>query len=253
MASFFILILGLVGILDPVQGAFQAVSTPVEFGLRQLALDMKDGTRLFYNLNSIRKENLTLLKENQDLKSVIVDLRRAEEENQTLRMQLNLKDEQDLGRDLILASAVGNSADLTNTSIAIDKGSAHGVKVGDNVIKGKSIVGIVTSVSNRKSIVELITSPNVSATAKSTASSAEGIITGSLGTFLNLTRILPGESITIGDVFVTSGKDGHFLPELIIGEVTEVSFESAEPLKSAVVKPIIDFSRLDKVFIISLT
>ena len=87
------MIFGLLDLFDPFRAVFQRFTTPVQYGLRRSALSIKDSYQLFHDLNDIRKENLSLLKENQELRGIVVDLKKAEEENKLLRDQLELKNE----------------------------------------------------------------------------------------------------------------------------------------------------------------
>jgi rod shape-determining protein MreC len=224
----------------------------VQYGLRRTAISIKDSYQLFHDLNNIRIENLDLLKENQELKGIVVDLKKAEEENRLLRDQLELKNEEFFDKELLLALVMGNPKDLTGTSLVLDKGTRQGVQVGDNVVVGNFLVGIVSQVSEGRSIMNLVVSPKVSMTVINVElnSKAEGLAQGDLGTSVKVTRLLPGESVQKDDAFVTSGKDGKFIPGLVVGQVSDVVFESAEPLKSAILIPMVDFSKLEKVFII---
>ena len=250
--TFIILIFGLLNLFNPIRDVFQVFSAPIQFGLRRSAIGLKDAASFFKNLNSIRKENLELLEENLDLKSIVVDLKRAEEENTRLRVQLDLKNSAQFDKNLLLAQAMGNPKDPTGTSLMLDKGSRHGISSGDNVIIGNFLLGIVTEVSGERSVVNLVISPEVSLTVKNAEpdSNAEGIAKGELGTSITVSRLLPGEKISQGDYFITTGKDGRFLPGLTVGTVSDVSFQSADPLMTARLKPLIDFSRVDKVFVI---
>jgi len=252
LATIFVLILGLLDLFDPFRATFQRFTTPVQYGLRRSAISIKDSYQLFHNLNDIRKENLRLLKDNQELRGVVVDLKKAEEENKILRNQLELKNEEFFDKELLLALVMGNPKDLTGTSLVLDKGVRQGVQVGDNVVVSNFLVGIISQATEERSIMDLVISPKVSMTVINVepSSGAEGLAQGDLGTSVKVTRLLPGESVKKNDVFVTSGKDGKFLPGLTVGQVSEVAFESAEPLKSAILIPMVDFSRLEKVFII---
>jgi len=252
IVSVFLLILGSLGFLNPLRSAFQRFTTPVQYGLRTGAISMKDSYQLFSNVNKIRQENLQLIKENQELRGEIVDLKKAAEENKLLRYQLELKNKDYFDQDLLLALVMGNPNDTTGTSLIIDKGIRQGVKEGDNVIVGNFLVGIVSQVSEDRSVVNLIVSPDISMTVINVerGSKAEGIASGSLGTGVQVRRLLPNDSVELGDIFITSGRDGKFVPGLIVGEVVDVAFESADPLKSADLEPMILFSKLEKVFVV---
>ncbi len=250
--TFFLLILGLLDLINPVRNVFQKFSTPVQFGLRRGAISLKDSLQLFYNLNQIRKENLDLLRENQELKSIVVDLKKAEEENFVLKEQLELKGKERFDKELILASVMGNSKDLTGTSLVIDKGNRQGIKIGDNAILGNYLIGRIKEVSGERSVLELTTSSQVSMTVVNNElnSHAEGLARGELGTSIRVSKLLPGDQVAEGDVFITSGKDGNFLPGFIVGQVTEINFGASDPLKSALLSSMVDFSRLEKAFVI---
>lgn len=252
ITAILILILGLLDLLNTPRSIFQNFTTPVQYGLRKSAINFKDTYKLFGNINDIRKENLELLREKQELQGEIINLKTAEEENKLLRNQLELKNQDFFDKDLLLALVMGNPNDATGTSMVLDKGKRQGVQVGDNVVVGNFLVGIVTQVTEERSVVSLIVSPEISMTVVNveTYSKAEGIAKGNLGTSVEVTRLLPGERVEKGDTFVTSGKDGKFLPELVVGQVSDVAFESAQPLKSADLMPMVDFSKLDKVFVI---
>jgi len=252
IATVFVLIFGLIGLLDPVRGAFQKFTTPVQYGLRNGAVGIKESYQLFSRLNQIRQENLRLLEEKQQLEGEIVDLKKAAEENKLLRYQLELKNKDYFDKELLLSLVMGNPSDTTGTSLMIDKGSRQGLQVGDNVVVGNFLVGIISEVGEERSKIDLITSPEVSMTVINIEnnSRAEGIAKGSLGTSVRVSKLLPGEKVERGDIFVTSGRDGKFVPGLIVGEVSDIEFESADPLKNADLSSMIMFNKLDRVFVV---
>jgi rod shape-determining protein MreC len=147
---------------------------------------------------------------------------------------------------------MGNNQDTTGSTIYINKGYLHKVKTEDIVIIDNIVIGLVKDVSANKSLVELITSSEMSATVYDLSSpqKTEGLAMGMFGTSIVVERILPGEDIKPGDIIVTSGKDGIFLPGLYIGKVEEVVDDPAQPLKRAFVSTMVDYSKLDKVFVV---
>ena len=247
-----IFIFGTFGVLNPVRDAFQFIFAPIQFGLKNVALGLKGSIDFFYNLKRLRDENIALLQENNDLTSVILELKKAEEDNELLKDQLNLKNKESFDKEFVMASVMGNPNDLTGGTIIIDKGLRHGIKIGANVIEGNYLVGIVKEVYTERSLVSLITSPSVSATVRDidVAQKTEGLVTGKYGTSIQMTRILPNEEINVGDSIITSGKDGFFEPGLLVGKVVQVVEVPAEPLKSAYLETIVDTSKLHKVFVI---
>ncbi len=250
IASLIIFILGIFNLFAPIRGAIQYAFNPLQFGLQQVAIGMRDGFSFYKNLRSIHSENLTLLEELEGLRSEVLSLKELEEENQLLRNQLNVADVEDLSRGLILAQTLGNINDHTGTSIILDRGSAHGISAGDFVVKGKHLVGVVRGVTAQRSDVELITSPTLTLTVIDFQTKTEGLAKGEFGTAVIMERVLPDESVNVGDTVVTSGRDGKVFPGFLVGEVTQVSGESAEVLRNASVKVLLDFENLGKVFVV---
>lgn len=250
--SLIILVLGVAKILNPVRDATQIISSPIQLGLRELAIDFKSGFTFFTNLKQIRTDNLALLEEIERLNSKLVELKQAERDNLLLKEQLRLKNENIFDKELVLADVLGNLSDQTGGTVVLNKGTKHNVKVGDNVIKGNHLVGIIKEVSYGRSVVNLITSPEISITVfdVDVIGRTEGLAIGQYGTSIQMTRVLPNEELNVGDTIVTSGTGGLFEPGLIVGKVSEITKDSAQPLKVAFLDTIVDLAALYKVFVI---
>jgi len=251
LISFVIFVLGLLNFFAPIRGTIQYVFNPVQYGIQQVAVNIKGSISFYTGLNKIRKESLLLLEENQHLKSEIFRLQYLDEENELLRKQLGILEENNLTDRLVLAQTLGDVDDKTGTSLMIDQGSIQGISKGDVVIREKYLVGIVRDVTSHRSRIELISSPNLSISVIDFHTGTEGISLGQFGTFLKVSRVLPGEVVNVGDVFMTSGRDGVFPPGYIVGEVSSVSSESAETLKEVILDATLDIENLDKVFVIT--
>ena len=256
LASFFIFVLGFFKVLEPIRGPVQYVFSPVQLGLSDMALELSDSALFYLSINDLRGQNIALMEEVEDLKSVVLELKEVEEENLVLKEQLSIENSGsvDAEKRMQLANVMGNPLDLSETSVILDKGKRRGVSVGDNVIVGKFLVGIVEEVFEERSLVKLVTSPDISMAVMDidSANKTEGISSGDYGTAVLMKRILPNEEIRVGDYIVTSGKDGRFFPFLGVGRVREISQIDVEPLKSAVLDTFIDVSKVNKVFILGM-
>jgi rod shape-determining protein MreC len=253
--SFLILIVGFFGILNPLRGGFHFIFAPIQFGFTRMADDIRDLSSFFLNISSVHDQNLKLQSDNETLRSAIVDLKKFEDENKVLKDQLGLKSTGASQRNLLLANVMGNSDDLSGSSLIIDKGSRQGLVVGVNVIKGNYLVGSIKEVFNDRSVVELITSPSVSIAVYDldVPGRTEGLAVGQYGTSIEMRRILPNEDIKIGDTILTSGKEGIYEPGLIVGKVKEIKQVPVEPLKSAFLETVIELGNIDKVFVLLRT
>jgi rod shape-determining protein MreC len=249
--SFVIFILGLLNFFAPVRGSFQYVFNPVQYGIQQMAVGLKSSINFFSGLREIRQENLALLSEREHLKAEIFRLQDLDKENELLRKQLSISMEQNTTDSLVLARVFGNADDKTGTSIMIDRGASAGIAINDVVIKERFLVGIVRAVTPTRSRVELISSPDLSVSVYDFHTNTEGISLGEFGTSLRVSRVLPGEAVSVNDVFVTSGRDGIFPPGYVVGEVSSVSEESADTLKEVTLDSVLDLENLDRVFVIT--
>ena len=250
LASLVIFILGIFNIFAPIRGGLQFVLNPLQFGLQEMAGGMRDGASFYFNLRALHSENLTLLERNEGLLSELLRLKSLEEENKLLKDQLGVLVTEDLSKGLILAKTLGNFDDHTGTSIVLDRGSLHGINAGDVVVKGQHLVGLVRSVTHQRSDVELITSPTLTLSVMDFETKTEGLARGEFGTSVLMERILPGEQVQPGNLIITSGRDGRVFPGYLVGEVIDVSEESAEVLKQASIKVLINLDNLGKVFVI---
>jgi rod shape-determining protein MreC len=249
--SILLLILGYFQILNPVRDITQRVFAPFQFGLRSIALDIKEVSQLFTGVEKLRQENIKLIQENMNLNSQLVDLKSTVEENDILRQQLGLKKE--FKKELLMATVMGNASDLTGSSFIIDRGSVDGVKVGDNIVRGNYLIGIVREVGAYRSVANFVSSSSVAVAALDVdvAGKTEGVAEGQYGSSIIMRQILPNEEIKVGDRIVTSGKDGIFVPGLLVGKVTELVEIPTETLKSVYLETFVELSKIRKVFVLT--
>jgi rod shape-determining protein MreC len=63
-------------------------------------------------------------------------------------------------------------------------------------------------------------------------------------------RIPQGETVSPGDIVLTSGLGGNFPDKLVIGQVTEVLQRDSDMFQSARIRPTVDFGKLEEVMVI---
>jgi len=261
LISLLFLALSFFNLLQPFQNVLIWSLNPLQQSFHQGAVHTLEFSDFLANISSLYEENQDLKSQILELYTSLEKLSSLERENQALKEQFLAVDPTDnlplpyspSENDLyVIASITGNSVDSTRSTIYIDKGIKAGLSIGDAVIYKNNLVGKVIEVSPNRSLVALIYSPQVSMGAKniSTTTPSEGIVTGEYGTGLQLTRVLQREPLNIGDVFVTSGREGEFPSGLIIGKVSEIFEIPTDPLKSAVLTPLIEIDRLVHVFVL---
>ena len=80
-------------------------------------------------------------------------------------------------------------------------------------------------------------------------SRARGIVRGDGTDELELVFMVRGDDVRPGDEIITSGVGGVYPKGLRIGEVVAVQTDRDELLHTAVVRPAVDFGRLEQVFV----
>ncbi|MBI2414239.1 rod shape-determining protein MreC [candidate division WWE3 bacterium] len=251
LASFTIFILGLFNLFAPIRGGFHYVFNPIQFGIKEFALELADWSHFFANIQNIYIDNQKLITQKESLISQIESFKELESENVLLRQQLKLKEDFDFSNNLTLVRVIGSVDSKLGRFISLDKGSNHGISVNDIVLQEKYLIGIVREVTKNRSKVELVTSPDLSINVTDSRSGIEGISQGQYGTTISVNRILPSDSVLEGDVFVTNGKDGVFPPGFIVGSVDFVSGETPNILKSVSLVAMLDLGNLRKAFVLS--
>jgi len=137
----------------------------------------------------------------------------------------------------------------------IARGKKDGLEEGMNVMAENILVGKIVFVDEDTSLIQLandfsskipveVKRPDVE------GSQARGILFGQSGNNFLLDKVLQAEFIQKGDLIVTSGEEG-WLPDLLIGQIEDVSGKSAEIYKKASVSPLINYQGLSFVFIVT--
>lgn len=229
-----------------------AVLFPIQHGLNLTSSEIKGTAEIFIRVAEIRNENIELRNKISELEATVVNLAELQEENKLLKDQLNVIEGGFSNKNLLIASVIGNPNDPTGASLIINKGSLNNISVGNSVVRGNYLIGYVSEVNLNSSVVLTLTSPKTSIAVKTAATpyNTEGVLVGQFGTGALMSRILQKEEININDLIVTSGVDGKFFPGLIVGRVSKIDSDASDPLKNAYLDLLVDFKKLNKVFVI---
>ncbi|MBM4436058.1 MAG: rod shape-determining protein MreC, partial [Actinobacteria bacterium] len=135
------------GATVPVEGVLVRVTSPIRDAFSGAAARVAGLFEDLGRLNTLRDDNLALLRRVQELETKIAALGNTERENASLREALAyVQAHQEL--DLVTARVVGrDSVGMLNT-LVIDRGASAGVRVGMAVVAQGGLVGRVTGVSD---------------------------------------------------------------------------------------------------------
>jgi rod shape-determining protein MreC len=215
--------------------------------------DTVTSIRELKRLRSELEEARDRLMEYERVSRNLTELRR---ENEELREQLGFA--QGLPFRYIAAQVIARDPSNQFSTITVNRGSIHGMREGMPVIAFQGglqgLVGRVVLVSLVSSIVQPITDPNSYVAARLQSSRFDGLVAGSQVGADTLTmsyvKKLAVNEVQYGELVVSSGM-GQLFPEGIhIGRVREMSAKGYEASLELEVEPIVDFSRLEYVYII---
>ena len=203
-----------------------------------------------------------MLQENEELKSQINSL--TEQNNILIQDQTELtrlKELYDLDQEYtdypkVAARIISKDPGNWYDTFMINKGSNNGIRVDNNVIAGKGLVGIVTEVGPSWATVRSIIddSSNVSAMAVSTSDNC--VVTGDLKLIdegkLSFEQLYDQDNkVTVGERIVTSNISEKYVEGLFIGYVSEIQQDPNNLTKAGTIVTPVDFGHLKDVFVIT--
>ena len=231
-----------------------AALNPVQSIVYKSTNRVKESVDFFLNFSEVKEENKNLITENEKLKDKLLEYSDLADENERLRQILNFTEEHN-NYDYVGCDIIGYPNNNISDGYFINKGENANIQKGMVVVAAQGLVGQVTSVGSNWSIVQSLANENiVVAVMADSTREATGYIKGYKDRQnRNLAKVydLPIDSeIKEGDVIMTSGVGMLYPKEIRIGEVTKVEEDKVKVMKSAIVKPYVDFNKLEELFVI---
>ncbi|NLO88489.1 MAG: rod shape-determining protein MreC [Firmicutes bacterium] len=180
-----------------------------------------------------------------------LELREVREENRRLKELLGFKEKEPYA--MTPAQVIGRNPSTWFSDLTINKGSKDGIQVDMPVVTHQGLVGKIIAVYPSYSKVQLIISPNSGISAIVQRTRDNGVLIG-LSTpigYTKITRLHQHADIQEGDIIISSPLTGIYPKGLAIGRVVEVYDDPVSLERSALVKPQVDFDRLEEVLIIT--
>jgi len=248
---FSIIIFGLssTGLLRPIEPVFRTILSPIQ--------EATYNGYAFITSFSINPKITELENQNVVLTKNLINQDKLIEDNKALRDQFETKNP--ISTNLIPARVVGAPGFIPGITVpenyTIDKGEVDGIKVGDAVISKDNLAGRVIKTTQFLSNVQTITNVSSSFTAKTLETNALGVVKGQGGGALILDNVVLSDNLKLGDIVLSKGdvdsSGNGFVPDLVIGEIIAVSKNPSDLFQRAKIKSHVDFSRIDKVFVVS--
>ncbi len=227
--------------------------SPAQKILSKIGFDIKDKLNTIPQIFYLKEENEALKQQVAELLQYKQNLLEYQRENTDLRNLLGLKDK-NLQYDLEAAEVIARDTGNWFNVILIDKGEKQGLKKDMAVITNEGLVGCIISTTANTSKVMLITDERSSVSAMLQRTRDNGIVKGSIDTaprgYLKMDFLSQDANLVKGDIVISSGLGGLVPKGIVIGEVVETEKESYELMQYAIIKPAVDFLKLERVFVI---
>ena len=240
----------------PLQEAAGLVVVPFEKSINRI------GQLLSVTRQSL-KDKQDLISANEELQSQIDNL--TQQNNKLIQDQgeyQRLKELYDLDQTYeeypkVAATIISKDPGNWYDTFMINKGSKDGIRVDNNVIAGKGLVGIVTEVGSSWATVRSIIDDSSSVSAMTVSTSDNCIVNGDLELIdegkLRFEQLYDQENkVTVGERIVTSNISEKFVEGLFIGYVSEVEVDSNNLTKTGTIVTPVDFLHLKDVFVITV-
>ncbi|MBF8984317.1 rod shape-determining protein MreC [Lutibacter sp. B2] len=227
------------------------VTLPVQKFFYRSGKSVNEFAESLFAFKRIEKENKKLQKQIEELNTRCIEESLTRDELDELRSLYKILNYQKFNNEYkyIAASVVAKNPGNWFNIFTIDAGEKEGVLKDSTVMNGQGLIGKVFEVGNHWSkAISIIDNKSSVSSEVLRNNQYMGIVRGSINS--EITGLIdPEAEVLVGDKLITSGLS-NYAKGILIGEIKEVIKKEDELLKTIVVKPAVDFKKLDKVFII---
>jgi rod shape-determining protein MreC len=234
--------------MDLLQRIVSESILPVFKSLSRITSFADDVIADYLLLRQTHTENESLREQITSLEQKLIDYQDAYVENLRLRRLLDFRST--IQTETIAAQVVLH--DLTGwfQTLMIDKGFRDGIAADMAVVNDEGVVGRILDVSDRYARVLLITDAGSSIDAVIQRNRVRGIVGGKDANTCVLKYVRGNLDVQVGDLVLSSGKDGVFPKGLRLGTIQGVYKDPLDLFQRIDVKPVVRLSALEEVLII---
>lgn len=220
-----------------IQGAYYGFSSGV-----------RGTTSMYLDLIDVKVRNKALEEEIAKLRAELGSVTELKLENQRLTQLLGFKQASPLS--LVAAKIVGKDLLPDHYTLTIDRGTDHGVRKNMAVITTGGVVGYIFRAEPHSSQILLMTDRYAAIDAIVQRSRARGVVEGLSRETARLSHLKRSDDVEVGDLVVTSGLFRIFPKGFPVGVVTNVERSQYGLSQKVELKPAVDLTNLEEVFII---
>lgn len=208
------------------------------------------------------REKEDLIQQNEELQTTVDTL--TEQNNVFLQDQAELArleqlyelDEEYTDYPKVAARIISKDPGNWYDTFMINRGSNDGIRVDNNVIAGKGLVGIVTEVGSNWATVRSIIDDSSNVSAMTVSTDDICVVEGDLELIdegkLRFSQLYDREDkVSVGERIVTSNISDKYVEGLFIGYVSEIELDTNNLTKTGTLVTPVDFQHLKDVFVIT--
>ncbi len=208
------------------------------------------GSNYFTSLVKLEQENARLRQQQLGTATRLLRQEHLELENQRLRTLLDMKQAQPV------ASQIGEilyaARDPFARRVILDKGTQHDIRLGQVVIDELGVVGQVTRAFPMLAEVTLITDKEQAVPVQIVRNGLRAVLFGSGAGNLELRFLAANADVQDGDLLVTSGLDGVYLPGLPVATVRHVDRDTSYAFARIQCDPVAGVERHGQVLVLGV-
>jgi rod shape-determining protein MreC len=236
--------------VPPAPFALSAGIAPFTGMFYHLAQNLKKAVDIIAFESELRRENASL---KAKLGVAETSVARLEQDVQRLESAASIRRFQSPGV-FAIAPVTAYKNDGLVSQLTVARGSQDGLQVGMAVTTPSGLVGIVQEVNSRSALIRTVTDPEfrVGVTVANKKKPGRGLGRGVAGRFLRV-EVFKGSEVKVGQKVLSGGFAGGAFPTVQIGLISKRIASGGDTLGLTLeVKPFVDPSALEEVFILSL-
>lgn len=203
----------------------------------------------------LRQSNNSLANENTQLKNQIVDLKNQLQSITPLIPDSSKAVRVDPENEIayIYAKVIHNSTNKMQNYITLNKGIHDGIRVDMGVVNEEGVVGIISQVTEKFSVVIPVLNPKLQINSKFKKNNYSGPIVweGKDYRFAKLNDIARHVKFSLGDSLITSGYTYSFPEGILVGTVDDFLINESDAYYNIKIKLAVNFRTLSHVKIIN--
>ena len=238
----------------PVRTAFGYLVVPLQTGMNFLGNQGAEAIDQRISMNELLETNQKLTEENAALRAQLALNEQKMHELGELRGLLEMKESYP-DYEMTGATIISSTSENWFYRFTVNKGRLDGIEPNMVVVHGNGLVGIVTSVGDHHAAVTSIIDDTMNVAAIDLTTGSACIVRGDTAGVMDdgtiqIRYIDNNDEIRVGDAITSSNLSKYYLPDILIGYVSEVEQDPNMLTKSGRLIPAVDFSTLDEVLII---